>query len=160
MNDVIIYRAVYGAPLTDAQAERYGRELDRLIAEKPEKSIKPDEVVEAAKLTTSPLHEWFTWDDKKAANGFRHDEAKALLRYIITEVRTAEEVSVEVRVFDSIKTPSGPAYASIQTTIKSPELSSYIIKMAFKSLKAWRDKYRRYSMVFGPVFDAIDNIQL
>jgi hypothetical protein len=44
--------------------------------------IKLEDVIEDARNEESPLHDYFTWDDAKAAHKQRLDEARTLLRSI------------------------------------------------------------------------------
>ena len=50
--------------------------------------LTPDAVVADARNVTSPLHGYFTWDDTEAANQFRLEQARTLIRNIKVEVTT------------------------------------------------------------------------
>ncbi len=68
-------------------------ELRRLAAEAPGGLLKAEDVVEAAKDASSPLHPLFEWDDSEAAKQFRIQQARQVVRaYIRFEPRTARNV--------------------------------------------------------------------
>ena len=56
-------------------------------------AVKASTLVEAAKPKTSPAHAGFTWDDKKAAQQFRLEEARRWIRVIV--VKPAEDKQPE-----------------------------------------------------------------
>lgn len=60
--------------------------------------LTPDAVVASAKRATSPLHGYFTWDNDAAAEQWRREQARALIR------------SVQVITTTSTRTFSVPKY--------------------------------------------------
>ena len=55
--------------------------------------LTPEQVVEAAKNPKSPLHDCFTWDNNAAAEKWRIEEARELIRSVRIEV-TVEERTI------------------------------------------------------------------
>lgn len=51
--------------------------------------LRPDDVVKDARNESSPLHSFFTWDDTEAANQFRLDQARTLIRNVKVEYKTS-----------------------------------------------------------------------
>lgn len=85
--------------------ERAKRALDAL-AKGNNGRLTPTAVVEAAKPQRSPLHRYFTWDDRQAAASYREDQARNLIqqyRYVVTT--TPFHISAPMYVRD----PSVPA---------------------------------------------------
>lgn len=64
---------------TKSDAKRIGPELERLAAEG---RTKLRDVVDAARPEGSPLHHYFEWDDRRAAEGFRQLQAGRMTRAI------------------------------------------------------------------------------
>ena len=60
----------------------------REIAEKHGGNLDPKDVVEEAKASSHPLHDYFEWRDKIAGGQFRIDQARALIRSVRIEVKT------------------------------------------------------------------------
>lgn len=57
------------------------------------KSVKPSDLVEAAKPKSSPAHNGFTWDNAKAAHQYRLVEARNWIRIVV--VKPSEEETAE-----------------------------------------------------------------
>jgi len=61
--------------------------------------LYPADVVNAARSPSSPLHPYFDWDDSSAAEKYRLDQARALIRSVQTEVRITSGVQFAVPVY-------------------------------------------------------------
>src|SRR4051794_22741473 len=76
---------------TKTDAKRIGPELERLAAEG---RTRLTDVVEAARPEASPLHPYFEWDDRRAAEGFRQLQAGRMTRTIrVSTVAGGQESS-------------------------------------------------------------------
>ena len=75
--------------------------------------LTPDEVVNKARAKRSPLHQYFTWNNSKAAEKWRQEEARRIIR-VRVEVEVGEYV-VEVPRFvrDSGATGYEQGYQSL-----------------------------------------------
>lgn len=64
--------------------------------------IRPDDLIRVARDPNHPCHEDFTWDDAKAAEERRHDQARALIRCFRYEVELVggEKVAVPCYIPD------------------------------------------------------------
>ena len=60
----------------------------REIAAQHGGNLDPRDVVEEAKASSHPLHDYFEWRDKIAGEQFRIDQARALIRSVRIEVKT------------------------------------------------------------------------
>jgi len=66
--------------------------------------LLPGDVVTAAKRKTHPLHSYFEWDDSEAANKYRINQARALIRTVTVSFKTGpvtEPTTVKVRRYVS-----------------------------------------------------------
>lgn len=81
-------------------ANKIGEEIAAL---RDERSVIPaPAVVEAARPEASAMHDHFEWDDTAAADQWRLDQARYLLRSIVTvyaDTRSEEEIVSQQRVF-------------------------------------------------------------
>ena len=108
-------------------------------------------VVKKARPEKSPLHCYFTWDDKVAAEKFREQEARVLIASIVV---TQEDGQIERRFYNiEVKDPE---YKSIDTIMLSKDDSNKLLKLAFRDMKIFRNKYQRLSKELGGVLKAID----
>src|SRR5690348_5499317 len=72
-----------------ADPQKIGEELEKLSGDAGE--LTPDVVVEAARNPRNVLHKHFEWDDQKAAEAFRLDQARCLIRSVVVEDDDSEE---------------------------------------------------------------------
>jgi hypothetical protein len=68
--------------------------------------LTPEDVVKSAARKTSPLHEYFEWDEKKAAKKYRLMQARQLIRSVTIHV-TRDEVEIKVPRF--VRDPDMPS---------------------------------------------------
>ncbi len=67
-----------------ADPQKIGRALAK-IAEANAGRLTPGAVVEAARSPNSALHRHFEWDDRKAAEAYRRDQAREIIAVIRVE---------------------------------------------------------------------------
>ena len=70
-----VFKAAPDADFDDKQAQIYGEELMR-IAKKLGRMPTLKEILESAKDKNSPLHDYFEWDDRKAAEKYKQSISK------------------------------------------------------------------------------------
>ena len=119
-----------------ADAQKVCNEL-REIGEE----FTPEEIVEAAEDETKELHKCFEWDDQKAANSYRIQQARILTSQIIFKVETVEDEPspVPVRVFN--KTDSSGGYKIPERTFKVQSEYESLLQRALAELHAFKVKY-------------------
>jgi hypothetical protein len=93
----VAYVPIPGAHLTNEQAQRYGERIASLREQSPQFTV--DDVVNDARKSRSPLHDYFEWDDAVAAEMHRHSEALVLIRNIGKLTVTGEGQKSSVRMF-------------------------------------------------------------
>lgn len=122
-----------------ANAQKIGEAL-AVISEKNKGHLTPKSVVEAARDRKSPLHRHFEWSDEVAAEKYRMDQARGLIRSI--NVENADTESGVARAFLSIREKSGVSYRTIDDVLRSPELQQKILAAAERDLIAFESRYR------------------
>lgn len=131
------------------------------LRRKSREGLHPETVVEAAR-TDKVLHPYFTWDDTEAANRWRVDQARNLIRSIVVmhEVPDNSE-PVMVRAFYAVDAPTSPEREGGQVYVPLSEAMTThrdeVLGRALAEAKAWRRRYRDLAAL-APVFDAIDAV--
>lgn len=106
--------------------------------------LTPQAVVEDARPEGAPLHDRFEWDDAKAGELYRVDQARALIRSVkISYVRPSGETA-DLREFVSVSRPDVPAreYVTVDEVREDPVLRALALRDAERE---WRELYGRYS---------------
>lgn len=103
--------------------------------------LTPSAVVEAARNRRHPLHRFFEWDDTAAAEKWRQDQARGLIRCV--RIDAGDEPPAPA--FLSIADRSGTAYRPLAEVLSSVELQLAVLSQAERDLAAFEKRYRDFS---------------
>lgn len=121
-----------------ADPEKIGRALDR-VATEHDGRLHPGDVVEAARDPKNALHPHFEWNDEAAAEAYRIDQARTLIRL----VRISDEALDEPpRAYLSVKDTDGTSYRRYRDVRESVDLQLAVLKQARADLSAFRRRYK------------------
>lgn len=148
----MIYRWKEGARMA-ADAAKVGPELER-IRIRHNGRLEPDWVVHEAKAEASPLHPLFEWNDTIAAQNYRVDQARGVIRSIEVVIEDRPEQK-PVRAFVSVVRENDRTYTSVQDAMSDPKLREQVLRAALAELEAWRRRYAEL-VELANVFAAID----
>lgn len=141
------YKATEGARISDAEAELYGTRLSEL--EETHGAITPLIIVEDAKDKASPLHAYFEWNNRKAAEAYRIEQAKLLIRSIATIIVETTNRGMEekkIRIWHSVRNASGEnVYVDLENARENDDYMRQIIAYAWQQLEGWRERYGMYA---------------
>lgn len=127
-------------------AEAFAQEVARIQQEKGGIEIKADDVVEAARSETSPMHADFEWNDSKAGHSWRLTQARALLRGLVTTVVVLKDTSPEPRrAIVSVRQDRHRSYVPLTEVLKSPDMMRSVLDDARRDMNAFVNRYRMYA---------------
>lgn len=121
-----------------ADPQKIGEALEA-VAAKGEGHLTPQAVVEVARANRHPLHKFFEWNDEIAAEAYRLDQARTLIRSIHIVDDTKAQAP---RAFLSIADKSGVSYRTLSDVMDSVELQAIILKQAERDLLAFEGRYK------------------
>ena len=128
------------------------------IAHRNKGRITPEEVVEAATDESSPLHDFFEWDDGIAGHRFRLEQARTLIRSVTVTIKT-ETVSVSTVAY--VRDPSvdsrDQGYVSVSRIRKHEDACRDVLLSEFGRVNAHLNRARSLAQVFG-LADEVDSI--
>jgi hypothetical protein len=128
---------IKGAGRADPQV--FGEALAK-ITETNGGYLEPDDVVQAAKADSHPLHPHFEWDDSVAAHAYRLDQARSIIR--IVRVLDDEAADGTTRAFLSIKDDGRVSYRAITDVKSSLQLQLAVLNQAERDLDAFVRRYQ------------------
>src|SRR5262245_25898219 len=134
----------------DADPDVIGQELTR-IKDANNGRLTPHSVVDEARKRNNPLHRHFEWNDKTAAEAYRLDQARALIRVITIE--DTDEQKPPRRAFISVQ-DDGRAYRSLQEVLSNQSLQLAVLVAAEKELRAFEARYSELMDICELVRDA------
>lgn len=103
--------------------------------------LTPQIVVEDARPVTSQLHDRFEWDDAQAAEQYRLEQARELIRSVkVQYVEPSGGVS-STRAFVSIERAEQREYIPVEDVADDPELAALALRDAERE---WRTLFARY----------------
>lgn len=130
------------------------REFERLMKQDPRGLLRPEAVVKAAESSTHPLHSRFEWNDDRAAELYRLEQARFIIRSFEVEI---PELKVRVRALTSldIDRASG-GYRWTLECAERPDLREEMIRTALKELSHVQDKYK-YLRELSDIWETIES---
>lgn len=147
------YSANPNTGIDSRKATVYGAELQRLTASY-NGMLSADEVVKEAARRSSPLHDYFDWDDSEAGRNWRRHQARLLLASIRIEVKEAPE---PIHLFKNVKISGGEGRAYVPTVeaLASDEYRQQIMTQLYARLSSINKELRLYRE-FGKVSEQIE----
>lgn len=143
-----------GAPRDDADA--VGKHLD-LLRQRARGELTPKDVVEDARNPNSPLHPHFEWDDSEAAEQYRLQQARHLIRAVVA-VFVSDEVPVtKQRAYVHVPDADAPHYREVRDALSAPDTRNMVLRRALIELHGWRRRYQDLAE-FSELIDAIDRL--
>lgn len=146
-------------------AQVAGEELERLAAEG---EVTPARVVDVSRPKDAPLHSHFEWDNAAAAEAYRRDQARYLLRHIKVVVKCDEgELPTVVRAFVNValepaegeEVTLGTVYMTTRAAMANEYTRRQVLADALARIRQWRVIYGEYEE-FAEIVAAIDAVEL
>ena len=137
-----------------ADPQRIGEALTSLAGDIG--SLTPHAVVDVARPPKSLLHKHFEWDNQAAADAYRLDQARSLIRAIRVEDDEASDGFAPA--FVSITEKSGTSYRTITAVRANVDLQTKVLAAAERDLQAWQNRYQSLVDVCKVVREAQDMI--
>ncbi len=123
------------------------------IAEENGGQLPPDEVVRQSRPKDAPLHNEFEWNNAKAADKYRIEQAKYLIRHIevvpldpsLSPVRAYHSIPVEIvnpnPTETSQPTVTKQVYRSIEDILSDPQARDDLLMAAIRDANTFKRKY-------------------
>ena len=137
-----------------ASPQRIGEELAKIAAD-GKGHLTPKAVVNAARADRSPLHRFFEWDDAKAAESYRLDQARTLIRAIKIVDDEREEPAP---AFISIAGKGGTSYRPLADVLGNSDLQLVALQSAERDLLAFEKRYRSMAEICSVIREAREKI--
>ena len=140
-------KVAWSMKLFKADAEKVHSELETIGTKSPQNIVDYAEA-----HPDSELYKCFTWDDSKAANEWRKQEARQVCRLLVfTDDETNEPT--QIRVLQK----ATDAYEPVKTIVRNDDEYAKLLARAKAELKAFRERYKQINEL-EKVLDAIDEL--
>ena len=114
-------------------------------------------LVEASREEDAPLHNEFEWNDSIAAEKYREDQARYLIRSITICQETNDEKTTPIIVRAFFQTTS-EEYENIAVIFSDEEKKSALLERALMELEWFKTKYASLKDL-DLIFNAIDKLE-
>ena len=118
----------------------------------------PAALVDASRPQDAPTHKLFTWDDDAAAEAWRRQEARNVVR-CLRVVSEGSKAKPSAFLHVNIVSGDGPkeGYAPFATVVADDGMRDQALKEALSYLNGFRRRYRHLQEL-SPVLDAIEQV--
>jgi len=123
----------------DADPQKIGVALSEIAAVSGG-HLKPAAVVEAARAPRHVLHKHFEWKDSVAAERYREQQARQIIRSV--RIVNDDDETKPQAAYLSISDKGGVSYRPLEAVINSVDLQLQVLKQAERDLDAFERRYR------------------
>ena len=149
----------YGVP-----AQKAGERLKEI--ENRDGSVTPQAVVEDARPEDSLLHPVFEWDDEKAAEAYRIQQAGNFIRCIVVVPEKNDVIKEPVKLFvNTNPTDDGQkragTYINVRSAMENPVSRSVVLSNAKHEMLVFKKKYsqlKELSLVFAAIDKTLEEV--
>jgi len=120
-------------------AQRAGEEIERISA--GGNPVTASMVVDESRPLDAVLHPCFTWDDAKAAEMHRENEARQIIRHCYRVETTEQGEEKPVLGFVSVTVQEDRGYLATDVVCRSEDLRGQAVRDALAGLKGWQRRY-------------------
>ncbi len=113
------------------------------------------QLLELARPKNSPLHVLFEWDNTKAAENFRLQQAGTFIRCVRFKVLTEDGVCVVPETISVYHEPGRRGYVPTLTVMSDDELAGQAVAEAKEAYLRLRSRYATFKKL-APIHAAID----
>lgn len=111
--------------------------------------LDPKDVVDEARDPRSPLHKSFTWNDDEAAEQWRLQQARQLIRSIkIERVENTQEPRMVRFVRAFVHDPANDGYLATEDVAKLPDVRDRVLAEMRRDLQRLQSKWDLYKETF------------
>ena len=102
-------------------------------------NLSAKSLLDVSRPEDAPLHSEFEWNDSIAAEKFREEQARCIIRHLV--VRLDEKPNEQVRGFFRIEQTVQQSYTNVTTILTQRDLRSQLIQQALEEMAAFQRKY-------------------
>ena len=140
------YKATNGAGFPQEEAQTIGEFLEKLTEERGGQLV-PQEIVDAAEDTHSPIHNYFEWNNELAGKEYRKYQARRLINHIviINAVQQKAFYSIKVPIEEKGVLKTTQAYMTQERVLSIKDYRQQTLDSAIKQIEYWHKQYESFN---------------
>jgi hypothetical protein len=112
--------------------------------------IEPDHLVEAARDPASPIHDQFEWNDRRAGELYRRDQAQQIIRMVKVEIEIEDRTLViPYYVSDPDRPVGSHRYVEIDRAARNHETARSVMLDEMRRISAAINRARGVAAALG-----------
>ena len=136
--------------------EQTGRIFEKIAVR--DGALTPAAVLNEAQKKSSPLHEYFVWDNSEAANRYRLKQAGHLIRCITVKIENVSSEPIITRAYVSLKNNDGD-YHAIADVLSDSEKRHRLMQQALDEIEWFQKKYQTLTEIMPAVITIRETIR-
>lgn len=122
--------------------------------------LRPKDVLAAATTGrwADELADYFDWNDQAAANKYRLDQARKLIRVVRLIVLVDGKPHVEANAYEHVQVSEthyqGGTYVPLIEAVRRPDYRQQLLAKAVQEIERWKAKYAQLEEL-GDIFEAV-----
>lgn len=113
--------------------------------------VKPKELVDYARDEDSPIHDMFEWNDSKAAELYRVQQARQIITRVQVELVGEDKTDAYYSAKVQIKNVPVRGYFSVDKVLSNDDLYDSVIQEAVREIRYWQKKFKHLKEMKGLV---------
>ncbi len=129
-----------------------------LLRQEQHGELTPADVVKDARNANSPLHSFFEWDDGEAAEAYRLQQARGLIRAVVAVYVREDAPAVRQKAYVHIAEAGAPHYRELTHAMSQTKTRAMVLQTALQELTQWQRRYRDLKE-FAELIEEIDQVR-
>lgn len=138
-------------------AKAVGAHLE-MLRKQVQGELTPKDVLDDARHDNSPLHSFFEWDEGAAAEAYRLQQARGLIRSVVAVYVSDDKPAVRTRAYVHVPEPGAPHYRDSGHAMSQSKTRKMVLQRAWRELQAWKTRYKDLKE-FSDLFEVIDEVE-
>lgn len=128
-------------PGAEKNAKLVGEHIE-MLRERFKGELTPQDILDDARNNNSPLHSFFEWDDGAAAEAYRLQQARGLIRSVVAIYVREDRPAIRQKAYVHIPERSAPHYREASHAMSQKKTREMVLKRAWSELQAWKSRYK------------------
>lgn len=121
--------------------------------------LTPKDVLDDARHDNSPLHPFFEWSDTAAAEQYRLQQARGLIKSVVAIYVSDDKPAQRMKAYVHIAEPSAPHYRETGHAMSQKKTRDLVLQRAWSEFKQWQKRYKDLKE-FSDLFEAAEQVEM
>jgi hypothetical protein len=129
-----------------------------MLRQKFKGELTPKDILDDARHDNSPLHSFFEWNDGEAAEQYRLQQARGLIRSVVAIYVREDKPAVRQKAYVHVAERSAPHYREASHAMSQTKTRQLVLQRAWSELRAWKQRYKDLTE-FADLIAVIDDVE-